>query len=44
MSIPGLPSLQVSVPKVFRQRKPAKGIVAEKGDSRPAGLQPVSAP
>ncbi|MCJ4447401.1 cloacin, partial [Klebsiella pneumoniae] len=35
VSIPGLPSLQVSVPKgVPTAKAPPKGIVAEKGDSR----------
>ncbi|NYY81453.1 hypothetical protein DMI65_20975 [Escherichia coli] len=39
MSIPGLPSLQVNVPKgVPTAKAPPKGIVAEKGDSRPAGF------
>lgn len=39
VSIPGLPSLQVSVPKgVPAAKAPPKGIVAEKGDSRPAGF------
>ncbi|MDZ2715056.1 colicin E3/pyocin S6 family cytotoxin, partial [Klebsiella pneumoniae] len=39
VSIPGLPSLQVSVPKgVPTAKAPPKGIVAEKGDSRPAGF------
>ncbi|HBT4791416.1 TPA: cloacin [Klebsiella quasipneumoniae subsp. similipneumoniae] len=39
VSIPGLPSLQVSVPKgVPAAKAPPKGIVGEKGDSRPAGF------
>ncbi|EPG6481575.1 colicin-like bacteriocin tRNase domain-containing protein [Klebsiella pneumoniae] len=39
VSIPGLPSLQVSVPKgVPAAKAPPKGIIAEKGDSRPAGF------
>ncbi|HDZ0993338.1 TPA: cloacin [Klebsiella pneumoniae] len=39
VSIPGLPSLKVSVPKgVPAAKAPPKGIVAEKGDSRPAGF------
>lgn len=39
VSIPGLPSLQVNVPKgVPTAKAPPKGIVAEKGDSRPAGF------
>ncbi|WP_319950239.1 colicin-like bacteriocin tRNase domain-containing protein, partial [Klebsiella pneumoniae] len=37
VSIPGLPSLKVSVPKgVPTAKAPPKGSVAEKGDSRPA--------
>ena len=39
VSIPGLPSLQVSVPKgVPAAKAQPKGIIAEKGDSRPAGF------
>ncbi|EMM7694476.1 colicin-like bacteriocin tRNase domain-containing protein [Klebsiella pneumoniae] len=39
VSIPGLPSLQLSVPKgVPAAKAPPKGIIAEKGDSRPAGF------
>ncbi len=39
VSIPGLPSLQVSVPKgVPAAKAPPKGIIAEKGDSCPAGF------
>ncbi|MFP2001262.1 colicin-like bacteriocin tRNase domain-containing protein [Escherichia coli] len=39
VSIPGFPSLQVSVPKgVPAAKAPPKGIIAEKGDSRPAGF------
>ncbi|MDP1013908.1 colicin-like bacteriocin tRNase domain-containing protein, partial [Klebsiella pneumoniae] len=38
VSIPGLPSLHVSGPKgVPTAKAPPKGIVAELGDSRPAG-------
>ncbi|MDP1001327.1 colicin-like bacteriocin tRNase domain-containing protein, partial [Klebsiella pneumoniae] len=39
VSIPGLPSLQVRVSKgVPTAKAPPKGIVAEKGNSRPAGF------